>query len=94
MGTRSKFKTVWIIGIPLPGQQGQAEPQYGYYAGLRRFDPKNKHEEPRPSLSLDPNSCMQFDSRQQAERFRLTLDGPSRFTVMEHTVIERNNQSN
>jgi hypothetical protein len=87
---RPKFKIVWIIGLILPRQQGKAEPEYGYYAGLRKINPKDPHCEPQPSLNLDPGGALHFKTKKEAETFTLTLDCPSRFTVMEHTLIEKN----
>ena len=78
------LKTVWVLALALPGQRDHTEPQYAYY-GIRKLSRRQPKEE--AGLYLDPNDAMHFETKAEANRLLLTLDGPPRFTVVEHVIV-------
>lgn len=72
------LKTVFIIAAGVPGDKS-AEPMAIYYRGIVQ-----KYE-----ITFNPNGARRFPTKVKAEAFRRTLEGPQRFTVVEHVLYRQ-----
>ena len=72
------LKTVYIIATGVPGDKS-AEPMAIYYRGI--IQPYE--------MTFNPNGAKRFTTKDKAEAFRRTLEGPHRFTVVEHVLYRQ-----
>ena len=72
------LKTVFIIAAGVPGDKS-AEPMAVYYRGIVQ-----KYE-----MTFNPNGAKRFATKDKADAFRRTLEGPHRFTVVEHVLYRQ-----
>jgi hypothetical protein len=72
------LKTVYIIAAGVPGDKS-AEPMAVYYRGIVQ-----PYE-----MTFNPNGAKRFTTKALAESFRKTLNGPGRFTVVEHVLYRQ-----
>lgn len=73
-----RLKTIFIIAASVPGDRS-AEANAVYYRGI--IQPYE--------MTFNPNGAKRFSTRAQAEAFRKTLEGPHRFTVVEHVLYRQ-----
>ena len=73
------LKTVFILGAGVPGDQA-VESQAMYFVGFTSTTYQ---------MTFNPNGAKRFTTKALAESFRKTLNGPHRFTVIEHVVYRQ-----
>ena len=78
------LRTAWVLALALPGQQCHPEPQYADY-GMGKLSRRQTKEE--AGLYLAPNDAMHVETKTEDTRLLLTLNGPPRFTFVEHVIV-------